>query len=288
MHCTELFLSFLLLLSTLGLQMCLLYQTKHLVTPHPVHDIREVYDRFEVVMYGNNTDRMELTANGKHRGFPEYFQPELFNTLSPEEQSQACRIPFSQPFFFFVVCLVWSTQCVSEIRRVSFRLTCLIFNTRTSPSMKTVFHGVYPSEERVIQELTLPAKAIITLVLLLPRLLVTIYLLWLGCRWLAATDSFAGLIWNVVALEFVLSIKFLVHEAISPLRASVIVQNTKMLPVSDKVEGGWRQFSDSLTWACVSVIWVWCYMHYFQRVLPDYRWDVHGVCSSWLNSNLGD
>jgi hypothetical protein len=263
-----------------------LYETKHLVTPHPVADIRTVYDQFEIVMYGNNIDRMQLTANGKHRGYPEYFQPELFNTLSLELQSKACRIPFSQPLFFFIICFIWSSTCVAEIKQSTMRFTCLIWHTKTSRSMTTRFRGRYPAGERVIQELTIPVKLIITFLLLLPRLLLTIFLLWLGCRWLAATDSFAGLIWNVVAMEFVISIKFLIYEALSPLRANLAVEHTKMMPPSDKVENSYRQLYGTIVWTTLAVAWVWCYMHYFQKVLPDYRWDVHDVCATWIKSNV--
>ena len=45
-------------------------------------------------------------------------------------------------------------------------------------------------------------KAIITFLVLLPRFGIACYLLWLGCRWLTATNNFADLILNAVALEF--------------------------------------------------------------------------------------
>lgn len=239
-------------------------------------------------MYGNNTDRMELTPNGKHRGYPEFYQPELFNNLSPSEQARACRIPLSQPLLFFIVCFVWSTQCLAEIKRSTMRFRCLIFNTRTSASLQNRYRGIYDESLQVIQELTISTKIVITFVLLLPRVVITCFLLWLGCRWLAATDSFAGLIWNVVSLEFVLSIKFLVYEALSPLRASLAVDHTKMLPPSDKVENGCSQLYGAIVWTSLSVAWVWCYAHYFQQVLPDYRWDVHTVCTAWIHSNIAE
>jgi len=42
---------------------------------------------------------------------------------------------------------------------------------------------------------------------LLPRLLMSGVLLWLGCRWLLATPNFADLVLNAVALEFILTLK---------------------------------------------------------------------------------
>lgn len=152
--------------------------------------------------------------------------------------------------------------------------------------MSSVFRGTYPESERVIQELTLSTKLVIVIFLTLPRYLVALFMLWLGSRWLAATDSFAGLIWNVVALEFVFNIKVLIYDAMSPLRANLTVQHFKMMPVSSKVEDGWHQLYGAVVWSSCAVLWVFCYMHYFQRVLPDYRWDVHAVCTDWINQNV--
>ena len=55
-------------------------------------------------------------------------------------------------------------------------------------------------ECEIIVGLTRPIKAMLMSTCILPRYFIDVYLLWLGCRWLAATPSFGDLLLNAAAL----------------------------------------------------------------------------------------
>lgn len=54
-------------------------------------------------------------------------------------------------------------------------------------------------ECEIIVGLTRPIKAMLMSTCILPRYFIDVYLLWLGCRWLAATPSFGDLLLNAAA-----------------------------------------------------------------------------------------
>lgn len=54
-------------------------------------------------------------------------------------------------------------------------------------------------ECEIIVGLTRPLKALLMSTCILPRYFIDVYLLWLGCRWLAATPSFGDLLLNAVS-----------------------------------------------------------------------------------------
>jgi len=74
---------------------------------------------------------------------------------------------------------------------------------------------------------------------LVPRTIITCLLLWLGCRWLLATNNFADLVLNAVALEFILSTK-------------------TMSPVKHEKASIWA-FTGSMMWMFVAFAWVLVY-----------------------------
>ena len=53
-------------------------------------------------------------------------------------------------------------------------------------------------ECEVVVGLTATLKSVLMVSCIIPRYLIDVYLLWLGCRWLAATPSFGDLLLNAV------------------------------------------------------------------------------------------
>merc|ERR1719235_3130342 len=70
----------------------------------------------------------------------------------------------------------------------------------------------------VIKGLTVGLKGGIVIFIMIPRILIAVTLLWLGCRWLAATQSFADILLNSVGLEFILLLKESLYIALAPAR----------------------------------------------------------------------
>merc|ERR1719210_868592 len=95
---------------------------------------------------------------------------------------------------------------------------------------------------------------------LLPRLCITCFLLWIGCRWLLATNNFADLILNSVALEFVLCLKDVLFKAMVPRRSTLDLAATKIQPAQKKEPESLAALIGTIVWGCLAAGWVTVYM----------------------------
>lgn len=272
------------LIFSMVLQVYLLVQMKTLVTSEAVAEIRSLYDKYEVVMYGSNTSRMEHTPNGYKRGIAQYYDPQNFAKLSEEEKDEACRVPLSQPTFFMTILLIWTFIIIADIRKVVSLGLCLVHKT---PTIETMEHAIQPigdeSDQKVlIAGLTRFMKASLACLLFIPRLVVDIVLLWLGCRLLTATLSFSDLLLDAVALEFVLNIHGIIFAAMVPRRNQLETYRTHVMPMSDESPVSAWAFLSTYLWGFAGIFWVLMYMYGLQSVLPDFRWDIQDACSVYL------
>lgn len=282
--------SLLLVLLNLCVQIYVLMGIKHWICSKAVHDIRRVYDVYEMTMYGNHTT---LDYHKDHRGILKYFNPENFKLLDKHLKEDVCSIPFSQPAFFIAALFIWTLTCVDEVKTTVELFASLILRT---PRLKSMDEALSQPEDgndttespQVIQGLTFAVKGIICCCVLLPRAGITILLLWLGCRWLAATNNFMDLILNAVALEFILRMKDLVYQTLVPEWNKHDVERIEIAPPTREEPPGYWALIGTLSWASLSLLWVLVYMLFLQTVLPEYRWDVRIVCTDWITDHYGE
>mmetsp|Transcript_51599 Transcript_51599/g.160071 ORF Transcript_51599/g.160071 Transcript_51599/m.160071 type:complete len:358 (-) Transcript_51599:315-1388(-) len=270
-------LTTLLLFGTILMQGFLVFEFKRLVAAHAVHEAREVYDKFEVLMYDRHTTK---TVNGFHRGIDGYFNASRFADMTRMEKKRICQIPLSQPFFFGCILAIWSLTVVNDIRKMIFLLHLLIIKTPTVDSLKTMLQRGQ-GQESMLQGLPLSLKGVLLFFMFLPRLIIDGVLLWLGCRWLTATDTFADVLLNAMALEFILLLKDLLYEAVVPLRDKYDT-TTMLIPSNGRDVPSVFSFLGTFTWVLVVMAWVALYMFRLQQVLPDYKWDVRGICEAFI------
>eukprot|EP00929_Paragymnodinium_shiwhaense_P055227 TRINITY_DN27689_c0_g1_i1.p1 TRINITY_DN27689_c0_g1~~TRINITY_DN27689_c0_g1_i1.p1 ORF type:complete len:395 (-),score=77.79 TRINITY_DN27689_c0_g1_i1:317-1501(-) len=275
----------LLMLTCIALQVFLLVEVKHFVSAKAVHDIREAYDIFEKEMYSEH----ELSPHGKHRGIGKMKDASVFYKMPEEQQGDVCRIPLSQPAFFSAVLFIWSLTCLTEVKKSHRLFEALVWQVDTIESMAGALQKDESDPEcYVVVGITRGTKAAIVILVILPRLCITCFLLWLGCRWLLATNNFCDLILNAVALEFILVLKELIYNALLPARSKVDLVRTS-IKTERKEKTDLSHFLGSLVWGVVAAIWVTSYMGVkgywsgFQQVLPGYKWDVHEVCEPWVS-----
>merc|ERR1719171_1995458 len=115
--------------------------------------------------------------------------------------------------------------------------------------MMDAVHTEHPGKPRrrwIIVGLTLPVKLLMLFVVFLPWLASTCFLCWLGCRWLAATNSFGDFIANAMALEFILQFKSLMYYAVCSERTKRDLQTTRHLPPSKKEDSSFLGYFNTL------------------------------------------
>lgn len=294
-----------LIFFTVSLQIGVLVCTKLYVTPKQVADIRDSYSSYEQAMYG---DHSYLNKNGKNRGVSGFFNASAFDSLGDDMQEAICNIPLSQLTFISVVLLVWSVTCFSQLKKCLENFMAVIFFADTINNMSDALsqsNDEVDSEASgsdagnqcneagiddgipvfVITGATLQIKVFLTIFVFIPDFCCTSYVLWLGSRWLVATNDFGNIISNAVALEFILMLKVIIYHALASSRNKRDLQHTALKPSWEREPAGYIVYFSTIVWAVLAVLWVKFYIN-FQQVLPDYKWDVHEVCSPWLSSQL--
>lgn len=277
----------------LFMQFYLCYSTKTLITPDLVNAARDIYSKYEEVMYTDyEHDKKYLTktVNGRFRGTPGegHFFPKNFALLDADEKDLACRIPLSQPKFFFIVLMIWSLTCIADIRKA----TNLILRVNWAvPTISTMAKSLKPRPDdgdaaQQIVGLTCSFKIFLTCFLLIPRLLMACFLLWLGSRFLIASEAFGDLLLNAVALEFILLLRETLYFAIVPHRVQEETTLTFLPHLNRMSAEGTCAHVGMFTLLLVSAAWALFYMVWLQAVLPDYRWDVRAVCADFLAKEL--
>lgn len=281
---SRLMIALLVLLFTMTLQIFLLFEMKVLVTSVSTKEAREAYDEYEVYMYGNNPANMTVTANGYHRGKPENFKIERFDTLPDDLKEDVCQISLSQPTFFMAILICWTLVCAAEMRRSLELAVSLAWSTPTIASMAdaTVETPESGDEAVLVTGLTRCCKLIAVIFILLPRLAVSTVLLWLGCRWLTGTMGFSDVLQNAVALEFILLLKNVLYDTMAPHHNKMETRNTLILPNSDEEKPSLSVFLGAFVWGVLALAWVAVYIEFGQQVLPDYQWDIHDACADYL------
>lgn len=288
-----------LVMLTIFLQIAVLAGTKKYVTPQQVAGIRDAYDQYETAMYPGHT---YLNQNGKHRGVAGYFNATAFDDLDGDLQSDVCNIPLSQVNFLSLVLVIWSVTCMAQLKQCAENFMCIIFFAKTTASMKDAITEEEEGDDDddvasdasdiddgipmcIITGCTLKVKTLLTVFVFLPDFGATCFIMWLGSRWLVATNDFGNVISNAVALEFILMLKELLYYALASERNKRDLNHTGLAPAWSKEPAGYLIYFSTISWAFFAIAWVWYYVHH-QGVLPDYKWDVHGVCTSWLQNQL--
>ena len=148
-----------------------------------------------------------------------------------------------------------------------------------------------------MKKITTPIRWALYLILLLPKMAISMTLLTIRTVWLAATDSFADLILNAIALEFVSAIDELLFEAMLPASISGDLEETKLwrkqkpLTAAEneaKILGGYKR---SCMYFFGTMIAVYCYTMYGQSlpiigVFPGYAHDAECVSPKYIEDTF--
>jgi len=273
-----------LILFTLGLQGYFIWELQNLVSSVAVTHARKVYEEYEVKMYAKghlyNNSAGHLRGVGGAKG--SYFRPENFDSLSTDLKDQVCGIPFSQPGFFAAVLIIWTLTVVNNLKRVTELMYHFCWLTPTVPKVTQMLKQDDEEKTLIVKGLTCSIKCMLMVFIGIPRTLMNVILLWRGTRYLAATFSFADLLLNAIALEFILLLKDLLWTVVISDRNKREVANIRFISRGEhlgRVSG--TAYIESWFWLIMSATYVGLYFK-FQQTLPDYNWDVRDVCREYV------
>lgn len=285
----------LILLVNVALQVYLFSCILAYIVPPAVAELSHAYNEYERIMYPNHT----VIANGLVRGVDGYFEPLNFAKLGDDLKQRVCTSTFAQPCFFQPLLLIWTLNCLREMKGATDQIYMLIIKMPTVPSMKDSLHtrlvdtGVVVGgsdkvaiiEVKTIVGLTYAIKLIVFFIILLPRVFITGFLCWLGSRWLAAADDFGNLVLDTVALEFLLLLKVLLYHTVISDRNRRDMNQTQVRPETHTERTSMWIYASTMGWIFLALGWTGFYVNYFQMVLIDYRFDLPELCTSWTAAN---
>jgi hypothetical protein len=195
---------------------------------------------------------------------------------------QLCNVTLSEPAFISTMLLIWCTRMMGEFRAV-------IYLVKRINGLPTVMHeslmvNLVESEGGVIHEivgLTRPIRIVLHLLITIPKLGINAWLTWMGVRWLASTVSFPDLILNALGLQFIIEIDEMMLNSLYPERmirsieaAKFALPRVELSPEEDEADLKAR-YHESITYIIGLCVCVYCYLVYFQQVLPDFLWDIN-------------
>lgn len=277
--------SLFLLAFNIGVQVLFVTNLKRFVIRGSVRDIRRDYDTYQTSMYGQCE-----WSSGFPRGVQGTFQAWKFDTLQPELQERICQVPLSQPTFFALALFVWSLTCFGEVQTAVYAAKRFL-QLPTMSSMKQALSRPRDGEtgqQRIIMGLTFEVKVLLVVLAILPQLGVSLYLLWLGSRWLVSTPNFEDLVLNAAALEFIFNLKGLIFRTCVSHKNKEDIDSTEILRENDHEVATLCSFVSTGLWGICAAGWVAFYMYSYQTALPDYRWDIHTTCKPWIIARLND
>jgi len=285
-------------------QVFLLVQTKRLVSPLEVKNAREVYGKYEKLMYTNLTtgeSHTWKTVNGYDRGIDGFFIASNFDKLKHEEKNEMCSIPLSQPWFLLVILCVWALAVLDNLRTATNLVLRFLSipSTRGNQSGLTHHHtavGYLDDEDHRHQSglqyvddgfevvgLAVWLKVSLVVFILIPRMIMCGFLMWLGARWLTATLGYADVLLNSLALVLILDLAELVYKTVVPFHGKRLVQSMYVPHVRKEEPENCQTMFGMIFLGVFAFALSALYMTKLQQVLPGYKWDVHLVCQGFLD-----
>mmetsp|Transcript_111150 Transcript_111150/g.202081 ORF Transcript_111150/g.202081 Transcript_111150/m.202081 type:complete len:225 (+) Transcript_111150:1080-1754(+) len=207
------------------------------------------------------------------------------NTWILRIKRYSARVLSHSSGFFVPLLAIWTLRCAREIKNACDLVLHLIARMPTVPTpADQLSHRKEETGEvvAVITGLTVLSKLLIGCGMLIPRILVSSYICWLGSRWLAVSPDLGELVLNTVALEIMVQLKDLLYATLVSNRNKRDLARTEVRPETRTERASLWLYTSSLGWCLAALGWVFFYMFYFQMVLIDFRWDLHRNCRRWF------
>lgn len=202
---------------------------------------------------------------------------------------ELCNLAVSKESFTFAILFIWTARMLGEVRSIE-RLIRDIHNINgndgRSPMVEEIKNDDGVVEECHITSLTVPARFSLYLFVVLPKLLIAAILMFIGCRWLCATESFSDLILNALALEFVIGVDELVYDNFAPAAMMEWLEMTSMVHVKgakhEKESTVFWGYMRSMMYLGLCLGFAYAYLKYLQQVIPGFTHDIQDHCDGWF------
>jgi len=224
----------------------------------------------------------------KHGNFE---QGKWINWEGPRDE--LCGAVLTKRVFLGCILFLWIGRMLGEFKATK-RLYDDISSLPSVPADAYLHHTILPRNDQVeIIGMTCGTRFVLYVLVVIPKMAICCLLMVIGCTWLTATESFADLILNALALEFVIGIDEQILEFFLPKRATTTVEKTKFSypskgPPTDEEElhAMVADYRRNIIYFCLCVCFTCAYLGYMQSVLPHFNFDIGEHCGGWFENRF--
>ena len=219
------FLATTLLIMNVIIQVGLILAINSLAEPNPLGSLKEVLreQRIRDGQAYHNFDRKDLITQTQQICSEKLYNEMADTThwLSEYTNRGGAFGKLSGDVICMLAMFVWVTSMATELRRTGHDMGLVVLSLpRTEEMQWELRKGRY-----IITGVKRVQKVLAVMMVILPRLLIAVFLLWYGMIYLAGTINIDDLLLNAVALEFVKNVDELLFEALVPRRMAAMVSH---------------------------------------------------------------
>jgi len=271
-HLTSGIFSICLYIANLALQLGIIAFIHVYVVEPKIDSVQRLYKEF----HGNAFDEKHDFREDKWR---------VWGLDSDDgHATDLCQIAVTNRLFYITILLLWCTAILKEFRNSDrlFRDISAVPHCRLNADM--ILEESDGKTEHIVA-LTPPIRITLYVLVCIPKLLICMLLLFLGCQWLSATDTFEDLIMNSVAMEFVTHIDELLYEVMIPNAYKKELESIDFtVPCAhtsakhQREAELWKGFKRTFIYIGAIFAWLFIYTEYIQTVFPQSPSDVAEHC----------
>mmetsp|Transcript_16914 Transcript_16914/g.43784 ORF Transcript_16914/g.43784 Transcript_16914/m.43784 type:complete len:430 (+) Transcript_16914:90-1379(+) len=207
-----------------------------------------------------------------------------------EGKGEVCQITMSSRPFYFGILILWALLMLDELRKAQ-RVTMDILAIK--PVTKLTDQLCYAKDEGyehggscLVVGLTPCMRWSVIFFVCVPRLLIGLALLFMGCQWLSSAASFSDMTLNAMALEFVKNIDEILYESILPPQLKQAIADTNVFKIEarktkkDLDSAEWKGYRRTLAWIAFMVGSLGTYAFVVQTVLPFNLTELNTLCAA--------
>jgi len=204
-------------------------------------------------------------------------------------RDELCGAVLTKQVFLGFILFLWIGRMLGELK-TCMRLWNDLSALPSVPGEASISNTVLERNgQHEIIGLTCFTRMMLYLFTLIPKFCIAVLLLLIGLQWLTATENFADLILNALALEFVIGIDEQILEFFLPQRCRGNLKATKFAypssgPQNDQqqLQAMVKDYRRNIFYFIIACGGTYCYLKYAQQVLPFFQFDVGEHCGKWF------
>jgi len=276
-HLVRFLYSFFCGILNLGLQLVLLYYVHKFVVGDSVWRIQGNYAQFHVEVFS----------------MAQQFNTTAWRDMDSGLRDELCSAVLTNPRFLGIILFLWVGKMMGEFK-ACVRLLGDVTSLATVPSEAYTYQCIVERDgnHQIIGMKCCTRFFIYTLVVI-PRFFICILLAVIGLQWLTATEGFADLVLNAMALGFIADIDENILNFFLPKRCAQALEVTKFAYPSKgtktedvRMYEMVHDYARNVMFFVVAITIVYGHIAYFQQVLPWFSFDIHAHCGLWFENRF--